>query len=244
MASGARGWERATTSGCTGSGDTSLTGHFAASNVELAEKRVLDIGSGTGFYIDLWKRAGAKLVEGADITEVVVRTLSEEHSACHFHQLDIGAPLPDALDTSYDFISAMDVLFHIVDDDKYERAIHNVADLLVPGGFFIWSDNFVGAPGKRSKHIVHRPLQETRAILNNAGFSIVSRRPTFVLMSQPVDEASFIRRKLWSYIVRLVSGSERRGMLIGGLLYPIELMLLSVVNETPATEIMVCRKAC
>ena len=59
---------------------------------------------------------------------------------------DIGGP-PDqiARGASFDAVSAFDVLFHIVDDAAYGRAFQNIASLLKPGGWFLWSDNFLKA---------------------------------------------------------------------------------------------------
>ena len=48
----------------------------------------------------------------------------------------------------------MDVLFHIVDDEGYARAIRNLAALLAPGGLLVLTENFLtgtpAAPGTRS----------------------------------------------------------------------------------------------
>src|SRR5262245_1706679 len=76
--------------------------------------RVLDVGAGTGFYVDRWLARKAS-VTGVDLTEVSVRNLRERFPAARFIQADIGAPLgPPLADEigTFDVVSAFDVLFH------------------------------------------------------------------------------------------------------------------------------------
>jgi SAM-dependent methyltransferase len=40
-----------------------------------AASRVLDIGSGTGFYIERWRDAGARRIVGCDLTDAAVDRL-------------------------------------------------------------------------------------------------------------------------------------------------------------------------
>ena len=64
----------------------------------------------------------------------------------HAMRLDIGAPLAPCFVEElgrFQAISAYDVLFHIVDDARYERAIQNISALLSPGGVFFFSDLFL-----------------------------------------------------------------------------------------------------
>src|SRR4051812_15466128 len=41
----------------------------------LPSRRVLDVGSGTGFYLDRWRELGAAAIVASDLTEVAVRRL-------------------------------------------------------------------------------------------------------------------------------------------------------------------------
>src|SRR6478736_9632574 len=85
------------------------TNHF--NNIE-----VLDIGCGTGFYIDLWKsELGAKRVAGIDITKIAVDNLKRKYYGEEFFLVDISSD--DVLrmlgnksgnEKKYDRISAFD----------------------------------------------------------------------------------------------------------------------------------------
>jgi 2-polyprenyl-3-methyl-5-hydroxy-6-metoxy-1,4-benzoquinol methylase len=210
--------------------------------IALQTARVLDVGSGSGFYIDLWRRLGVRDIQGCDLTTAAVEKLREIYPQYAFTQADIGeAALPDVA-TGYDAISCMDVLFHIVDDARYAQALRNCARLLRTGGMLIFSDNFLHAETQRGAHQVSRSLAEIEAALKDAGLSVYERRPMFVLMNAPVDADGRAIRRFWSLLTRVVRRSEATAFIAGMLLYPIELLLCSVLAESPSTELMICLK--
>lgn len=209
--------------------------------------KVLDVGAGTGFYVDRWLRMGAE-VTGLDLTEVAVRELSHCFPTANFVQADIGGPLGGGLvgrvlpPGSFDAVSAFDVLFHIVDDAAYARAFQNIAALLRPGGWFLWSDNFLRHPTERVAHQVSRSLEESTAAAQAAGFEVIERVPMFVLMNYPADTTSKLARWGWTAMVAPAALAEPIGWAVGALLYPLEKALVKRMKESPSTEVMVCRK--
>jgi len=205
---------------------------------------VMDVGPGTGFYVDRWQNRGAK-VTGVDLAPVVVSTLAARFPDARFLQADIGLPLTEPLASElgrFDVVSAFDVLFHIVDDTCYARALGNIASLLKPGGLFIWSDNFIHRPTARVTHQVSRSLDEITAALDRAGFTIERRVPMFMLMNYPAD-ASKLAGLAWTAMVSPAMLSNTLGGLLGAVLYPIEKRLVVRAKESPSTELMVCRRA-
>ena len=41
-------------------------------------RKILDVGGGTGFYLDAWRRLGAESLSGMDLTEAAVSNLRRE----------------------------------------------------------------------------------------------------------------------------------------------------------------------
>ena len=203
---------------------------------------VLDVGSGTGFYIDRWQELAAARITGSDVTETAVSELSRRYPAHRFVRMDIGAeelPLPDA---SFDFVSAIDVLFHIVDDDAHARAIRNLARLVRPGGRVIVSENLYRVPPKPAAHQVGRSEGEILRRLQGAGLTLERRAPMFVLMNTPVRSDSRAHRAAWRRIVSTVKRWPALGTPLGAALYPIEAALVDRVSEAPSTEFLLCRR--
>jgi len=133
--------------------------------LELNKSNVLDIGSGTGFYVELWKSVGVKSVTATDITTVSVEKLKMKFPDVDCYKLDVGNTLPVYLqDKSYDIVSAFAVLYHIIDDEHYQKAFENVYEMLRPHGIFIFSENFTHGKTVRGEHEVDRSLIEIEAI--------------------------------------------------------------------------------
>jgi SAM-dependent methyltransferase len=203
--------------------------------------RVLDIGSGTGFYLDRWREAGAAAITGSDLTTAAISSLSQRYSV-PLVQLDIGeSAIP--LRGPFDAISAIDVLFHIVDDARYRQALRNLAALLAPNGVLIFTDNCLHGEALRSTVQVSRTLSEIAADVRAAGMRIVERRPAFVLMNTPVDSTSKALQRYWALVRRIAAKHALAGEAAGAALYGPELLLTRIVREGPSTEYVVCRHA-
>jgi SAM-dependent methyltransferase len=210
---------------------------------DRASMRVLDVGVGTGFYVDQWRALGVGQIVGLDITETAVSHLQSAYPEMKFLVADVGAESVPLEAGSFDIVSAFDVLFHIVDDERYARAMKNIFGLLKPGGSFVWSDNFL-QHGRRDAgaHQVSRSLEVSSQLLRDAGFEIVSRRPMFWLMNAPVDYTGRPLRAWWRRLMAIVRRGDRMGNFVGAMLFLPERFLTRVLRESPTTEIMVCRK--
>lgn len=212
----------------------------AALSVEGAS--VLDIGAGSGFYVQTWLDLGAAHVVGIDLSEAAVNALRASFPEAEFVRDDIAEPSDETRTGRYDLVSSFDVLFHIVDDDRFERAIKNIAELTSPGGHLLLSDNFLHGPAARGRHQVSRSLVDIDHALVAAGFETVVRSPMFFLMNTPIDSQSRLLRFSWRVVSGICYRSHRVGAVLGGLLYPLELLLTAVVQEGPSTELVVCRR--
>lgn len=207
------------------------------------ELRVLDVGSGTGFYVDQWERLGVASVAISDLTGYAVERLRRRFPGREVVELDLtGTSVPFAR-ASFDAISAMDVLFHIVDHDQYRQAFTNLTNLLKPGGFLIFTEDFVQAEVPSEPHRVSRQLSTIEQVMDEVKLEPVVRRPIFFLMNIPLDSSRRLHARWWRALSSLVSRHQRVGAVAGAALYPIEVTLGRVMRGGPSTEIMVCRKA-
>ncbi len=207
--------------------------------VDLRGGRVLDIGPGVGFYVERWKQRGAK-VTAVDIADSAVRRLRARHPDVRVERLDVSDDV-SFLGTGYDVVSAFDVFFHIVDDERYRAAMRNVASMLRPGGYFVISDTFAKVRTGNGRHYVRRSSAEIEDAILAAGMEITRRRPGFVLMTYPYD-ASARARRVWSRLIGETATSEMVGNLLGAALFLPEIALTRILRDGPCTEVVICRR--
>jgi SAM-dependent methyltransferase len=204
---------------------------------------ILDVGSGTGFYLDRWRELGFRNISGSDVSEMAVQRLQERHPSLDIAQFDIGEESAVLLQHQFDVVSIVDVLFHITSDRKYKQAFENLGKLVKPGGFLVFSENFVHQPGPRDTQQVNRSIADIETLLRNVGFDPLARRPMFVLMNYPVDSTSVLHRLCWRTLVLAMAAWNPLGAVLGAILYPLEMVLVSRLKEGPSTELMVCRRS-
>jgi SAM-dependent methyltransferase len=220
-----------------------LRRHLLGLSIELTRASVLDIGSGTGFWLEQWKNLGVRSLQGSDIAAVAVERLQEKFPEIEIVQIDIAETFEGRDWTgTFDVVSAFDVLFHIMEDGRFDRAIENIATLLKRGGYFFFSDNFVHGAAKRTDHQVSRSLNEIEGVVRKSGLRIVRRAPMFVLMNAPIDSSSRWLMPAWRAFLAPVHFVPFLGSVYGAVLYPVELTLTRLMSESPTTEIMICQK--
>jgi SAM-dependent methyltransferase len=202
---------------------------------------VLDIGSGVGFYINEWVRVNARSVTGSDITEKAVARLSEIYRDCQFIRWDAGGDdLP--FKKKFQVISAFDVLFHIIDDERFERAVHNISKLLEGGGYFLYSDCLMPKEKKRQEHIVFRKEETTLEIMKKHGLIPVARRRVFYMMDDPVVTEFRLPQRLFRLNLMLATRNELMGFLAGAFAYAVEILFLTLPLSATGTEIIAFQK--
>src|SRR5215472_3413538 len=203
--------------------------------IDLLAARVLDIGSGTGFWVEVWKSLGVQALTASDITRVASQRLAEAYPENRVVQLDISSPKAiETLGSRYDLISAIDVLFHITSDDAYVAAIANVGRLLDGGGYFVLSENLPHHELPRSRTQVNRTLEKVDQAIQKAGMRMIKRVPMFVVMNTPFDTQWVPAAWLWRQFMKPLVFLPWLGNLYGAALFPLECLLLKTIVEGPS----------
>jgi SAM-dependent methyltransferase len=218
--------------------------------VEVTGSRVLDVGSGTGVWIDFWQRRGAAHLAGVDLAEPSVERLRSLWPTYAFSRVDIGdagAELPG----DNDLVSAMSILLHIVDDTRFRRAVANLAAALRPGGILIaiepivlhrwWGPEFGGDAASKA-----RPVADYRAALDAARLELCLVRPATVLLANVVDTRREIvfraLERYWSLLTRAVGDREAVGRAAASVLGPLDALAIRLAKTGPSAKVLVARR--
>jgi SAM-dependent methyltransferase len=151
--------------------------------VPVSGKSVLDIGSGTGFFIDYYLQRQVGSIVGVDITDSSIRYLKDNYPSGTYFNADISEKsLP--FQGSFDIVSAMGVLYHIVNDECFSQAIKNICAFISPGGYLLISDSFKTPFLPTAKHAHMRPLEEYQLLFAENGVSIVEIMPVYFMANR------------------------------------------------------------
>jgi len=210
---------------------------------------VLDVGSAIGIWIEYWRTRGASRVVGLDITDAGFERLRERFPGVELIHADIGDEKL-ATQECFDVVSAMNMLLHVTDDQRWEQALANLARLTKPGGLLLVMDPVVfarsrGAPLDETAIERRRHVDEWRRVLETNGMRIVRVEPATVLFATPVDTRSEIGyRVLWTYwraLMKMASGRERVGRLLAAPLQPLDRLLTRIVPAGPTSKCLAIR---
>jgi SAM-dependent methyltransferase len=222
-----------------------------AAGLRARDARVLDVGSGTGIWIDFWERRGASEICGADLAQSSVDRLAVRWPHHRFVQVDIGDAAAD-LPGDNDIVSAMSILLHIVDDARFERAIANLGGALRAGGALITIEPAVvhrwwGPPFGPEANSKARPIRAYREALARAGLELELVRPATVLLANVVDTRSELTFRLleryWWLLTQGVGPRERAGTLAAAALEPVDAAATILARTGPSAKVLLARKA-
>jgi SAM-dependent methyltransferase len=195
--------------------------------------RLLEGGVGVGAYAALWARLGVEHWVGVDISEEAVQDLRSRFPAHQFEADDMTQLQLE--EQGFDLVTAIDVLYHLVDDTAFTAALGQLGQRVRPGGWLLASDVFCKESRRTAEHVKRRPLEAYEGALSPLGFSVVQREPVFAVLDDPVARGGFrpgdrclqgIWRLLSGTLCRVPAGTRE---LLGGRLVraltPLDAML-------------------
>lgn len=144
----------------------------------LKGKNVLDIGCGTGFFVEWYLEQGANVC-GIDITRISVERLKQKHQ-CEFYTKDITDPGYRLHNKEFDIVNMWDVVYHIVDSKRFQQAFDNIAKSIKDNGLLLFTDWFGASSDMRiDDHVQARCLDTYKQGLTKKGFELVGIHPLY-----------------------------------------------------------------
>ena len=221
-----------------------------AADVIVRGRTVLDVGSGTGFWIDLWTQNGAASVAGADLVPAAVERLRTRFPELRLTSADITerAPFPGE---TYDLVSIMSVLHHVVDDALFRCALEHLASQVTPGGHLIVLDPLVVRgrwmpPAAESAHNVVRTRAQWETALVGTGLRIASITPTAAFLSDPVDAGSRfafeLHRFFWRGLTFVLRDRDGLASVVAPPLAAIDRAVVARLHQGPSAKLIVLER--
>lgn len=194
--------------------------------LDAPPRRVFEVGAGTGYWTPFWRNIGAERVDGCDLADAAVERLRERFPDGTFTAGDIAEPRVIPADGSYDLLTVLNVLLHVLDEDRFEAATRNVAAALAPGGHVVLVEPalFLASsirPLRPDASSIARPLDRYRDVFEAAGLVFVAAEPSTAVANNPIEFGSpHIDWFIWSWrtAVRNAKKGPRRAALVGRIL--------------------------
>jgi SAM-dependent methyltransferase len=185
--------------------------------------RVFDVGSGTGYWVEFYEKAGASEIFGVDLTEISVERLRKLYPRHAFALADIGSAtfIPDR---RYDIVNCFDVLYYITDEKAFRIALSSLSRALTEDGVMFITDKFVDEkPTHPPFYFLFRDEAKYQEALNDAGLVCLDIIPVNHLLKKPIPfpaAYSFVKWQLSKLRIDLEG-------LIGALLYRIDPLFMN-----------------
>ena len=199
--------------------------------------KTLEAAVGVGAYGPLWRHLEAKSWTGIDISPNAITNVAARYpndsffvvdvSRSDFNHAEIGAP--------FDLVTAIDILYHLVDDRSFVIALTNLAGCVRDGGHLVISDIFSDPARQTARHVKRRSFATYEAILAEHGFHPADREAVFAILADPLPSSRprLIERALfgaWRVLAKAISITPRfaRNLVGGGLvtlLTPLDALL-------------------
>jgi len=213
--------------------------------LNIKNKSILDIGCGTGFWIEYYIKKGGKDITGVDITEIAVDSLKKRYRNLKFYRTDITKEIP--VKDKFDITSVFAVLYHVMNERDFDNAIKNIRKMSKKGSYILISDNFLKKyqPPIKNIHFFSRTYDRYKKELEKNGIEVIDRVPTFYFLNEPVDINSNVIRRCfvlgWQVTMKLVTRFDFSANIMGFLLYHLDGMILQFVKDSISSEVIVCR---
>ena len=221
-------------------------------NISCKGKKVLELGVGNGFYVDYWKGLGISDLVGIDITSKSVDELTKRYPEYSFKKDDISSP--DLIsDDKFDIITVFDVLYHVLDEKKFDQIIENIKKVSHKESVVLIMDDFIKKSSKNSFHVKIRTLDRYVKEFEKNGMVKKEVKPLFYFMSKPTDNKNkllyILHLFLWTFVLGVVALFNKFGKygrkinhLIGGAIYYIDKIVLKYTDDSPSTKLMLVVK--
>jgi len=138
--------------------------------INFTKIKTLEIGPGIGFYTDImYSQLGIHYLTAIDITDYYFKDLKNKYPSYNFIKQDISK---EKIMGEYDLILIIDVIEHIVLEEKFIYTMYNIKTSLRYNGYLILSGYSNNSNRKNLFHFKH--WKKDKIINELTGFTILN----------------------------------------------------------------------
>lgn len=214
----------------------------SASSKPFNELKILEIGCGSGFYVEYWQSLGVRSLTGVDISPGSIELMKKLYPNYSFFVVDgTNSNALASLNGQFDIITIFDVIYHVIDDNKATKLLLNCASVLNNTGNILVTD----CPGDTNygfvKHVRYRSTSFYVESLNSVEHVILDRMHLFNLLHPPLA-----RNKALDYVIsglyylagKLWRLHDAIGRMFGRMFYDIDSVLFAFGIRLPNQVMM------
>jgi len=185
----------------------------AASRSDVADRRVLELGVGTGrLAIPLAARVWPTQVVGLDSSAAMLERLAVNQAEME-HERRVQAIRGDMVDDQPPgpfrlVFVAFNTFFNLASGERQEACVHAVASRLAPGGLFVVEADVPEQPAQTGSHVEVRSISTDRVVLSVARYD--GERCQVEGQFVELTESGGVRLRPWS--IRYVAPAELDAM--------------------------------
>ena len=153
--------------------------------LNISGLKVLDFGCGTGYFENFWESLGAARADGLDIVPDVIERLQKEYANRKYICADISND-PSKITTFEipDLITAIDVLYHIIDDDQLFNILSVLLKILPDRGYFLFSDALKNS--RPAPHVHFRGFDFWLDVLGQMRMNFIIKQSVFSINNREI----------------------------------------------------------
>lgn len=146
--------------------------------IQITKKSIIDLGCGTGFFIDFYSQFAPSEITGIDITKTSVSQLSLRYPKYSFIQGKIESHEMQELG-KFDIVNVFDVLYHLKITEDFTCVMQNIASITKAGGHIFITDLLGTSDIDAAEHVTFRGIATYKSAFDALGIEIIDVVPMY-----------------------------------------------------------------
>jgi hypothetical protein len=173
--------------------------------------KIFEMGSGGGYWVNFFTAFQPSIFIGSDISSTAILRLGKAFPNYLFYCLENQTSWRSIEEKApFDLCLAIDVLYHITNDEIWAENLSRLCNLCGAGGYLIIADYFYPQPTEQPSriHVKFRTMQSYLEVFDRHNFNVEAIQPIFYFLNRIVGGPWKDQNRLTSALLRLLFGNR------------------------------------